>query len=229
MSVNYKDFMDRLKTKLEVTSDAQLAKLLGFSAPALVERNRRESIPYDAVVDICRKRGISIDYLVTGNAEEFSGHVIYECERSDVDEETMMIIPYFKDIRCAVGAGCTNDDNGISNISYIVLPRDGYPELSNSGRHLHAFTAHGDSMEGNIYDGAIVLVDFGDKGYESGRIYVVSAGDEVMVKRLFIDPSDPEKLILQSDNIYYPKFTLDRNEVSVDGRVFLVYNRAKLV
>jgi len=78
-------------------------------------------------------------------------------------------------------------------------------------------------------DGAILLVDFGDKGSESGKIYVVNSSGEVMVKRLFNDPSDKEKIILQSDNIYYQKFTLDRNEVDVIGRVVFVYNRAKLV
>jgi phage repressor protein C with HTH and peptisase S24 domain len=170
-----------------------------------------------------------MDYLLTGHAEEFNGQVIYECDRSDVDENNMIVVPYFKDIRCAAGVGCINDESSESDISYIVLPRDGYPELSRSAHHLHAITSHGDSMEGNIMDGAILLVDFGDKGSESGKIYVVNSGGEVMVKRLFNDPSDKEKIILQSDNIYYPKFTLDRNEVDVIGRVVFVYNRAKLV
>lgn len=229
MSVNYKDFMGRLKDKLGTTSDAQLARLLGLTPPALTERNRRESIPYDAAVEICRKRGISMDYLITGRSEEFNGQIIYECDRSDVNEDEMIVVPYFKDIICAAGSGCNNDESSEQEISYIVLPRDGYPELARSAHYLHAITAHGDSMEGNIMDGAILLVDFGDKGSESGKIYVVNSGGEVMVKRLFNDPSNQKKLILQSDNIYYPKFTVDRENVDVIGRVVFVYNRAKLV
>jgi phage repressor protein C with HTH and peptisase S24 domain len=229
MQIKFEEVMQRLKNKLGLESDASIARILNMTPPAYTERKRRESLPYEQIIDICRKRGISIDYLITGKTEEFSGQIIYECERSDVDEDEMIVVPYFKDIRAAAGAGCLNDDSSEGDISYIVLPRDGYPELSRASEHLHAITAHGDSMEGNIYDGAILLVDFGDKGSESGKIYVVNAGGEVMVKRLFNDPSNADKILLQSDNIYYPKFTLDRSEVDVVGRVVFVYNRAKLV
>jgi SOS-response transcriptional repressor LexA len=229
MQIKFEHVMQRLKDKIGLDSDAAMSRLLKMTPPAYTERKRRESIPYDQIVGLCRDRGISMDYLITGHAEEFSGTVVPIYDIENIDESDMIIIPYFKDIRAAAGAGCTNDDSSESDISYIVLPRDGYPELSRSAHHLHAITAHGDSMEGNIYDGAILLVDFADHGSESGKIYVVNAGGEVMVKRLFNDPSSPEKLILQSDNIYYPKFTLDREEVNVLGRVVFVYNRAKLI
>jgi phage repressor protein C with HTH and peptisase S24 domain len=227
--INFIEVMPRLQKKLGFSTEKELAKELGMSQSAYAERKRKNSIPYDHVITLCRERGVSMDFIITGRAEVFNGKVIQEHDLPHIDEDSMIIVPYFKDIRAAAGAGCSNDDESESDISYIVLPRDGYPELSRSAQHLHAITAHGDSMEGNIMDGAILLIDFCDRGHESGKIYVVNAGGEVMVKRLFSDPSNPEKLILQSDNVYYPKFTLDRSEVSVVGRVVFVYNRAKLV
>lgn len=229
MDLIFSEVIGRLKQKLGYTDDKQLSDLMGISQATFSERRKRESIPYERIIEICRKQNISMDYLLTGRAEEFNGQIMQEGDLNGIDEEEMIVVPYFKDIRCAAGVGCTNDESSETDISYIVLPRDGYPELSRSSHHLHAITAHGDSMEGNIMDGAILLVDFGDKGSESGKIYVVNSAGEVMVKRLFNDPSDKEKIILQSDNIYYPKFTLNRNDVDVIGRVVFVYNRAKLV
>lgn len=227
--ISFSDFMSRLQKKLDLSTEKEMALKLGMSQSAFAERKRKNSIPYDQVINLCRDIGISMDYLLTGRSEEFSGMVVDNLECVNVDESNMIIVPYFKDIGCAAGDGCTNDDTSECEFSYIVLPRDGYPELARSERHLHAITAHGDSMEGNILDGAILLVDLNDKGSESGKIYIVNAGGEVMVKRVFNDPANHDNLILQSDNIYYPRFTLDRNEVSIIGRVVFVYNRAKLV
>lgn len=229
MNLDYNEIMGRFKTKLGFKNDNEIAALFKMSTAALSERKKRGAIPFEQIIEVCRKRGISMDYLITGRAEEFNGQIIYECDRSDIDEEKMIVVPYFQDIRCAAGIGCINDESSTDEISYIVLPRDGYPELSRSQHRFHAVTAHGDSMEGNIMDGAILLVDLGDKGSESGKIYVVNTGGEVLVKRVFTDPSDPSFLLLRSDNIYYPQFRVDRESIEVIGRVVFVYNRAKLV
>lgn len=228
MELTYSKVMERLKNKLQITEDQHLAKALGITHPSLSQRKQRESIPYERIIELCREKGISADYIFSGRSEVFSGSVIAENDIDGIDTDSMIVVPYFKDIRTAAGFGCTNDESCTDDISYIVLPRDGYPELSRSSARLHAITVHGDSMEGNIMDGAIILIDLGDKGAESGRIYVVNIGGEVYVKRLFIDPTDQGSVLLRSDNIYYPQFKVKRDEVEVIGRVVFVYNRAKL-
>lgn len=229
MELNYDEIMGRLKYKLGFTEDQQLAKLFGFTTAALSSRKRNNSIPFEHIIKVCKARGISIDYIMKGRSEMSDGEIISNNDLPNIDQDSMIIIPYFKNLLCATGIGFINDDEGESEISYIVLPRDGYPELTGSEHYLKAVTSHGDSMEGNISDGAILLVSFGDKGSESGKIYVVNVNGEVLVKRLFNDPSNKEKIILQSDNAYYPKFTVNRNDIDVIGRVVFVYNRAKLV
>ncbi|HZF69831.1 LexA family transcriptional regulator, partial [Sulfuricurvum sp.] len=203
--------------------------LLGMSHPAYSERKKRGSIPYEKIIEICREKGISADYIFSGHAEVFNGSVMQENDLSGINEDDMIIVPYFKDIKTAAGFGCINDDSSYDDMSYIVLPRSGYPELALSSSHLHAITVHGDSMEGNIMDGAIILIDLGDKGAESGKIYVVNVDGEIYVKRLFTDPTSKDTILLRSDNIYYPQFTVNRNNLDVIGRVVFVYNRAKLV
>lgn len=222
MEINYKDFMERLKNKLGVTSDAQLAKLLRFSAPALVERNRRESIPYDAIVNLCRERGISMDYLITGRAEVLNGNVVFSYDGSNSSHDKMIAIPYFKNIRGIDQAQSDNDP-------YIMLPKNDYPELLSDTHMLHAVSADDDSMEGTIYSGALLLFDTNDHGIESGKIYIIRSGEEIMVKRLFNDPKDQDKVIIKADNIYYPQFSVNHSDITVIGRVVFVYNRANLV
>lgn len=229
MKPSYDDIMARFKKKMNFVHDSEVAKHFAMSTAALSERKRRGAIPYEYIIDSCRENGISLDYVIKGRNELFSGSVMAENELSSIDAENMIVIPYFKDIRTAAGFGCTNDESSEEDISYIILPRDGYPELARSSHRLHAITVHGDSMEGNILDGAIVLVDLGDKGSESGKIYVINTGGEVYVKRLFADPSDPSSILLRSDNIYYPEFKIDRESFEVIGRVVFVYNRAKLI
>lgn len=229
MDLIFSEVIDRLKSKLNFTEDKELAELMGISQPAFSERRKRGALPYEMIINICRKHSISSDYIFTGHSEFFDGSITTAGELPNINPDTMIVIPYYQDIRCAAGSGCINDESSEDEISYIILPRDGYPELQRSSHHLHAITAQGDSMEGTIHDGAILLVDFTDKGFESGKIYVVNSGGEVLVKRIFIDPSNPESVILKSDNIYYPQFNILKENIEVIGRVVFVYNRAKLV
>lgn len=228
MKTNYDLVIDRLKEKLEIKSDSALADLFEISTSAMSQNKRRDSIPYDRVIQVCMDNNISIDYVIKGrDAMEYE--VMDDVDLHGIDTDTFIVLPYFKDIRCAAGYGCTNDESSQSDISYIVLPRNKHPELVRNSHHLHAITAHGDSMEGNITDGAILLIDLGDKGTESGRIYIVNVDGDVMVKRVFTDLSDPDNLILKSDNPYYPQFKVKKESIEVIGRVVFVFNTAKSV
>lgn len=228
MKTNYDLVFDRLKEKLGITSDAALAAMFEISTSGMSQNKKRDSIPYDRVIKVCMDHNISIDYVIKGrDAMEYE--LMDEVDLRGIDTETFIVLPYFKDIRCAAGYGCTNDESSQSDISYIVLPRNKHPELARNNHHLHAITAQGDSMEGNITDGAILLIDLGDKGTESGRIYVVNVDGDVLVKRVFSDLSDHGNVILKSDNPYYPQFKVQKESLEVIGRVVFVFNTAKSV
>lgn len=222
MKLIFSEVIDRLKSKLGIIEDQVLAKMMGMSPASFSERRTRESIPYEKIITICREHGISSDYIFSGNAEELNGKIIFECDRSDIDEDKMMVVPYFENIRSI-------SDGHTKSLSYIVLPKNEHPELTRESRHLNAVTAVDDSMEGTILNGGMFLYDSNDQEIESGKIYVVRFSNEIMLKRLFIDISEPEKIILKADNIYYEKFAVNSSEVEVIGRVMFVYNRGKLI
>jgi len=55
---------DRLKVALNIKSDSALAAELSLSRNALANRNARHSLPWNAIVDLALRKGISLDALV---------------------------------------------------------------------------------------------------------------------------------------------------------------------
>ncbi|MEW5833005.1 MAG: LexA family transcriptional regulator [Campylobacterota bacterium] len=210
----FNDVMDRLKEKLGVEEDKDIIELFdGMSASAFSQRKRKGSVPYEDIINVCRDRGISIDYVIKGKPESFEA----ELTGGSGSNDKSIWIPYHKDIQSI------NSDSS----QFVTFPKDRYPELSESST-IHAASFSGDSMEGNILDGAMMFINMSDQEIASGKIYVIRSKDETMVKRIFIDPSDETTLLLRSDNIFYPEFKVSPEKIEVIGRVMSVYNRAKL-
>ena len=65
----------------------------------------------------------------------------------------------------------------------------------------------GESMEPNLYDGAVVGVDKNDRQIISGKVYAVWLDYEgAVIKRVFVEP---DKIVLKSDNPGFPESRLD--------------------
>ena len=78
----------------------------------------------------------------------------------------------------------------------------------------------GDSMEPLLHDGDNLLVDKGDKTIREGKIYVVTLGDELRVKRIY---KGLNGLILRSENPRYPDVVVE----GPDLETFIVHGRVK--
>lgn len=77
----------------------------------------------------------------------------------------------------------------------------------------------GDSMEPEFYEGDTLLVDKSDIEIRDGKVYVVTLGDELRVKRIF---NSLNGLILRSDNPKYPDIHVEGPDLEnfvVHGRV----------
>lgn len=214
MKKYFDEVTDRLKEKLGFVDDKELVALMdGMSTSAFSQRRRKGALPYEDYINICRDRGISIDYVIKGKPESFEA----ELTGGTGSNERSIWIPYHKDIQ-----SITSD-----SAQFVTFPKDRYPELSESST-IHAATFTGDSMEGNILDGAMMFINMSDQTIISGKIYVIESKEGKMVKRVFIDPSDENTLLLRSDNIFYPEFKVSPEKIEVIGRVMSVYNRANL-
>ena len=63
----------RLKVLTNTTTDAALSKALGVSPQTLSSWKIRDTIPYAICVSIARERGISLDWLLSGEGSKFRG------------------------------------------------------------------------------------------------------------------------------------------------------------
>ncbi|MDR3473375.1 MAG: S24 family peptidase [Devosia sp.] len=85
-------------------------------------------------------------------------------------------------------------------------------------RNIYAWEVRGDSMEPTIEGGSVVFVDTGQRSPPPDDIYAVNAGDGLVVKRLHLIPRSDQVEII-SDNSRYPPDRLQREQVTVWGRV----------
>ncbi len=78
----------------------------------------------------------------------------------------------------------------------------------------------GDSMEPEFYEGDTLLIDKSDTEIRDGKIYVVTLGEELRVKRIF---NSLNGLILRSDNRRYPDIHVE----GPDLETFVVHGRVR--
>lgn len=69
MATNFEAALLRLKGALLVTTDKEVAELLGMSPNALNERKRRDAFPEDKVRALAARLHFDADYVVTGVAQ----------------------------------------------------------------------------------------------------------------------------------------------------------------
>lgn len=194
--------IDRLKSAKNIRYDIDVAELLGLTQSAFAERKRRNSVPYEELMQLCDEEGISYDWLLDDKG-------------SGPDSSDFAKIKIY----AMAGAGEAKDSEELEPIDSIVLPVDfSFPSLV-------ALKVRGESMEPTIYDGAVVGVDREDKHIINGKIYAVWIPYEgAVIKRVFIDP---EKIILRSDNNRFPTSSLNMSELR--DRENIIIGRASWV
>ena len=62
--------LGRLRASLGVSSDKELARELGISPSTLSSWRQRDAIPYSFCVEYARAKGVSLDWLIFGDAGE---------------------------------------------------------------------------------------------------------------------------------------------------------------
>lgn len=229
MLLNYADVMDRFKNKMGIKSDADVCRLFGISTAALSDRKRRGAIPFESIIENCIKNGVSTDYIFTGKSDEMTGQILYECDMSKVDHDKMIAIPYI-DTLADIQHIIPNESH-MTDLApnMIVMSRSEHELINKLENKLYAVHINDASMDDTIINGALMLVDFTDKGSQSGRIYVVDVNGEILVRRLFKDPSIGNMTMMSSDNKNFPEQKVDNENFEVWGRVVLSYNKPKIM
>lgn len=64
--------VERLKRALNVSSDADLCRIIGMSSSNFANRKRANSFPFEILIPLCISRFISTDWLFTGDGDIFT-------------------------------------------------------------------------------------------------------------------------------------------------------------
>jgi transcriptional regulator with XRE-family HTH domain len=75
-SRNFSAVAEKLKAKIGVVQDRELAAELGVAKSAYATRKRNKSIFYEEIIALCEKRGISLDWLFLDRPERNDGAII---------------------------------------------------------------------------------------------------------------------------------------------------------
>ena len=196
--------LDRILEVLNLKNDSELARFIGISSQAVSKARNTGKVPPQWVLGLASRFNLSTDFLFFGcergiGKEESQPSSIGVC---DVD---LRLIPMVE-ARISAGQG-SFETSGKSERSYAFrmdfLLRKGDPD------QMIMMRVAGDSMEPEIHDGDVVLLDQSQRDVLPGRIYAVGFEDAIYLKRI---DKEPGKVILKSMNPNYRPVMLDVRE-----------------
>lgn len=128
---------------------------------------------------------------------------------------------YIPKVAAVAGAGASLETSD-AIVGYYAFRVDFLGREHISERQSVLMDVRGDSMEPTLKDGDTVLIDQSEKDILDGRIYVVTLGDELRVKRV---QKGWDGIVLTSDN---PRYS-DIHIAARDLEAFKVHGRVRWV
>ncbi|APB99048.1 hypothetical protein A4F89_06750 [Polynucleobacter asymbioticus] len=198
------DFGDRLQLAMTLAnvSRKDLAAKLGISVQAIgmVISGQSKALTAENNAMAADCLGCKSLWLATGKGEMAAS------KGQEIDLENNPDFPAVKKVNLRVSAGitgfgvepCTGDD------SLIVFRADWYQSRRLKPDNLLALKVSGASMEPNLYDGDVVVMNRADTELKDGEVFVFNLDGEVVIKRAVRDGG---QWWLDSDNQDKTRFT----------------------
>ncbi|WP_368491869.1 LexA family transcriptional regulator [Desulfovibrio piger] len=200
----------RLLQAAGVPTEAALSGPLGVSSQAIYDARRRGKIPDAWIRIIAENYSVSADWLFFGRGSmQIDGNKknLHEAPSCDVD---LIMVPMVE-ARLSAGQGSLQTD-GCSERSYAFrsdfLYRKGNPDS------MVLMRVEGDSMQPEIMNNDVVLIDQSKTEIRLGRIFAVGFEEAIYLKRIDMLPG---KIVLKSANPAYPPVELDIRDQQRDA------------
>jgi len=231
----------RIKKLRGDASQAKFALDIGVSQTTFGRYERGESAPdSEFIASVCTKLGVEPRWLILGEGPVYSperttieparagslqaGGALQEVVVQDKPQPTadrtiehdtgdIIMVPMVE-ARLSAGTGSFENGNGQERFYAFrldFLRRKGIPS------QMALMRVSGDSMEPEIKDGDVVLIDQNQKTPTPGKLFAVGVEDMVYIKEV---NAEPGKLILSSYNKAYPALEVDvRGDLATDIRI----------
>ena len=223
--------LQRLKQAAQCPSDAALAAFLGISHQALSRARSSGKIPSAWIPLVAKKTGISTDWLFFGHegpkrAQQQTTRSFplpsnkptnsLPASRDNMPELSM--VPLVS-ARLAAGGGSLENEGDI--LGHFAFQNDWLCRKGNPDKMV-LMRVTGDSMEPEIRNGDMVLVDQGKTQIYGHAFYAIGVNDEIYIKEVETLPG--QRLVLRSMNPRYNPIEVDlrgdfADSVRIIGRV----------
>lgn len=149
---------------------SEFARAVGVAQASLARWVKGEADPSRTnLIKIAEAANVSLEWLALGT------QTISPKENEIANQDSFLddfeLIPYYS-IRASAGYGAFNDGSAEPS-RYLAFTREWLNRKRLNVKDLVMISAVGDSMEPNIYDGDILLVDMSNKTPRDGRIYII--------------------------------------------------------
>ncbi|MDD2450962.1 LexA family transcriptional regulator [Sulfurovum sp.] len=185
--------------------DKDVAHTLNIPQSTFATMKKRNSIPYEEILEFCALRKISVNWLFFDQAVDMLKE----------ETEKFFHVRYFSDIRASAGGGAEVFDENYETITIDEKVMRNMVGLGNTD--LEAINVDGESMEPTLKDGSIVFVDRTQTNINREGIFIASTTAGLFIKRIRQRADGMIELI--SDNKNYSPEVLAPDEVSIVGKV----------
>lgn len=212
MSNGFEPFFKRLCSETEIKNQSQLARELDVGRAAVSLAKRKDAVPARWILDLSASYGLNPLWLETGKGMPRPEAALAAMEE---EESAYLEVPKVR-ARLSAGGGSFETESQVEG--YYSFRAD-WLRMRGNPNNMVLMEVMGNSMEPEIKEGDMVLIDESRTDVLSGSIYAVGVEDTVMVKRV---ERLPGTLVLRSDNMDYSPIHLsgdELNNVRVIGKV----------
>lgn len=214
-SIGFDGFFERLRSVTDIKSQSDLARVLGLGRAAVSLAKKKDSVPPRWILDLASSYSVDPIWLETGRGDP------RPLQAAQIPEEDDTCFEQIPKVRARLCAGGGSFETAGEVEGYYSFRSDWLYSRGNP-RNMVIMEVVGNSMEPELKEGDMVLIDQSKNDVLSGGIYAVGVEDTVMVKRV---ERLPGTLVLRSDNIDYSPIHLTGDElatVRVIGKILWV-------
>jgi phage repressor protein C with HTH and peptisase S24 domain len=204
-------FSKKVSDVIGLRNQNELSAVIGVNSSSITQARKRDKIPANWILQLCLKYGLNPNWL-----EKDIGPVFIQ-PFNNAEEEFMQI----PKVRARLCAGGGSFEVGSEIEGYYSFRKDWLSRKGNADKMV-LMDIFGNSMEPELKEGDVVLIDESKKDILAGSIYAVGIDDTIMVKRL---EKRPKGLALLSENIKNETIYMegeDLNRVRLIGKVLWV-------
>ena len=209
--MNLGEIIEKLKDVISETKiggkvfDKDVATALNIPQATFATMKKRNSIPYEEILEFCALKKISVNWLFFDQAVDML----------KAETEKFFQVRYFSDVRASAGGGGFGEEG---EEEYITIDEKVMHNMVGMGNtDLEAINVIGESMEPTLQDGSIVFVDRTQTNINKNGIFIAQTLNGLYIKRIQQRADGMVELI--SDNPVYPAQAIQPNEVTIVGKV----------